>query len=306
MKRALASHWPEYLTEAAGLGLFMVSACGWGAFLEYPGSPARAAVTDPDVRRLLMGLLMGLTAIGLIHSPWGKRSGAHLNPSVTLTFLRLGKVAPWDAVFYIVAQFTGGLLGAAVAAVFFGRALAHPAVNYVVTTPGAGGASIAFLAEAAISFGLMVTVLIVSNTEKLARFTGVCAGALVAFYIALEAPLSGMSMNPARTLGSALPANTWTALWLYFTAPLLGMLLAAEAYLRIRGVQNVLCAKLHHHNSARCIFRCGYPDRMPRPFAEAAGTAPEENRLSHRPHFWSRRDRKDEPARVPVSHSRGG
>jgi aquaporin Z len=305
MKRALASHWPEYLMEAAGLGLFMVSACGWGAFLEYPGSPARAAVTDSDVRRLLMGLLMGLTAIGLIYSPWGKRSGAHLNPSVTLTFLRLGKVAPWDAVFYILAQFAGGLLGVAAAAAFLGRALAHPAVNYVATTPGAGGAALAFLAEATISFGLMGMVLVVSNTERLARFTGVFAGGLIAAYIALEAPLSGMSMNPARTVGSAVPANAWTALWVYFTAPLLGMLLAAEAYGRIRGAQRVICAKLHHHNSPRCIFRCGYHDRAQQ-VAGSSGTAPEENSLSRGPHSRSQRDRYNEPVRLPVPQSKGG
>lgn len=258
MRSALTNHWPEYLMEALGLGLFMISACAWGTLLEYPGSPARLALPDADLRRALMGVLMGLTAVGLIYSPWGKRSGAHLNPSVTLTFLRLGKVAPVDGLGYILAQFAGGLFGVAISAAVLGRPLADPAVNYVVTMPGPGGAPLAFLAETAISFGLMATVLIVSNTERLARFTGVFAGILVAAYITLEAPLSGMSMNPARTFGSALPANIWTALWLYFTAPLLGMLLAAEAYRRIRGAQHVICAKLHHHNDARCIFRCGY------------------------------------------------
>jgi len=81
---------------------------------------------------------------------------------------------------------------------------------------------------------------------------------LVAVYITFEAPISGMSMNPARTFGSAYWAHAWTALWIYFTAPPLGMLLAAELYLRIRGAHRVFCAKLHHHNSARCIFRCNF------------------------------------------------
>jgi aquaporin Z len=120
------------------------------------------------------------------------------------------------------------------------------------------GVGIAFLAEILISFGLMAVVLTVSNTVNLARFTGVFAGVLVAIYISLEAPLSGMSMNPARTFASALPAQLWTALWLYVTAPPLGMLLAAECYLRLRGAHSVICAKLHHQNNKRCIFRCGY------------------------------------------------
>ena len=256
--------------EAGGLGLFMLSACGWGALLEYPESPLRAAIPDANLRRLIMGLLMGLTAVGLIYSPWGQRSGAHLNPSVTLTFLRLGKVEGWDAAFYVLAQFAGGALGVALATLFLGRALADPAVDYVATIPGPRGATVAFLAETLISFALMFTVLVVSNTARWARFTGIFAGALVAIFITLEAPLSGMSMNPARSLGSAVPAHAWAALWFYFAAPLLGMLLAAELYLRVRGAQQVLCAKLHHHTSARCIFACGYRAQQNWPSATPA------------------------------------
>jgi len=136
--------------------------------------------------------------------------------------------------------------------------IAHPSVNYVVTVPGPGGPTVAFLAEVIISFGLMLVVLIASNTRNLARFTGLFAGLLVATYITVEAPISGMSMNPARTFGSALSAHVWTALWVYFTAPILGMLLAAESYLRLKGAREVFCAKLHHHNDKRCIFRCRY------------------------------------------------
>src|SRR5262249_26213500 len=136
----------------------------------------------------------------------------------------------------------------------------HPSVHYVTTEPGAGGVAIAFAAEFAISLILMAAVLAASNTQPLARFTGLVAGALVAAYILVEAPRSGMSMNPAPTLGSALPAQGWTALWIYFTAPPLGMLAAAEIYLRQRGAHGILCAKLHHDNNKRCIFRCGYAE----------------------------------------------
>jgi aquaporin Z len=81
---------------------------------------------------------------------------------------------------------------------------------------------------------------------------------LVALYITFEAPISGMSMNPARTFASAALAHHWTALWIYFTAPLVGMLAAAETYSRINGKRSVACAKLHHANRMRCIF-CGKP-----------------------------------------------
>jgi len=210
---------------------------------------------------------MGLTAVGLIYSPWGKRSGAHLNPSVTLAFLRLGRVAPWDGAFYVLAQFAGGIAGMWVAAGALGPELAHPAVNYVVTEPGRWGVLPAFGAEVAISLVLMLTVLNVSSTPRLAHFTGVFAGALVALWISIEAPVSGMSMNPARSLASAALAHHWRFLWLYFVAPPLAMVAAAEIF---RGAREhakragpidprevepwLRCAKLHHAQGVHCIF----------------------------------------------------
>ena len=257
MTTTLARHWPEYAMEAAGLGLFMASAGLFGVLLYHPASPAVCALPDPLVRRVFMALAMGLTATALIYSPWGQRSGAHLNPAVTLTFFRLGKIAGWDAVFYAIAQAAGGVSGIVVITALTDGWLAHPAVRYVTTLPGAWGVGVAFAAEVLISFGLMSVILAVSNTPRLARFTGLCAGVLVVMWIIVEAPLSGMSMNPARSLASALPANLWTAFWIYLTAPPLGMLLAAELHVRL-GRLPVLCAKLDHGGNRRCIFRCGY------------------------------------------------
>src|SRR5713101_2658420 len=110
-KRNPAGHWPEYFIEAWALGMFMVSAGVSTLLLESPASSLHTAIPDAFLRRLLIGAAMGLTAIALIYSPWGRRSGAHMNPAVTLSFLRLGKIAPSDAVFYIFAQFIGGTLG---------------------------------------------------------------------------------------------------------------------------------------------------------------------------------------------------
>ena len=244
--------------EAAGLSLFMISAGVFATFFEYPGSPARQAIANPWLRRSLMGLAMGLTAVAIIYSPWGKQSGAHINPAITLTFFRLGKIKPWDAYFYVVAQFAGALAGILLVALVLKSAIGHPSVRYVATVPGAHGRGVAFLAELVIAFFLMSVVLLATNSARMARFTGLFAGVLVATYILVEAPLSGMSMNPARTLASAVPARLWTALWIYFTAPPLGMLLAAEVYLRWKGRPKVMCAKLHHQNNKRCIFNCGY------------------------------------------------
>ena len=130
------SHWPEYAIEAALLGLFMVSACGFTVLLEHPASPVYRAIPSDFVRRSLTGLAMGGTAITLIYSGWGQRSGAHFNPAATLTFFRLGKVAPKDALGYVVAQFVGGVLGVMLSSAVLGQLLAHQRVRYAVTLPG--------------------------------------------------------------------------------------------------------------------------------------------------------------------------
>ena len=255
---ATTKHWPEYLMEATCLGLFMVSACSFTVLLEHPASAIRQTLPSAFARRCITGVAMGLTAIALIYSPWGKQSGAHLNPSITLTFFRLGKIEPWDAAFYIAAQFTGGTLGVLLSRLIWGHAITEQNVRYAATLPGAHGTGAAFVAEMVISFVMMTMVLNFSNAAQLARFTGVVAGALVATYITLESPLSGMSMSPARSFASAAPGGLWNSLWIYFTAPPLGMMLAAQVYVWFRGRHAIFCAKLHHQNDKRCIFRCNY------------------------------------------------
>ena len=260
MIAALKQHWPEYLMEAAELGLFMFSACAFTVLLYHPSSPVAQSINDGLVRRLMMGMAMGSTAIAIVFSPLGQRSGAHFNPSVTWTFFRLGKIDTRDAAFYTLFQFAGGIAGVMLASLTLGNLVADPPVNYAVTLPGPNGPVIAFFAEIFISFILMTVVLTVSNRKNLARWTGMFAGALVATYITLESPISGMSMNPARTFSSAVGAQVWMSLWIYFIAPPVGMLLAAEVYRRLTAGRTVACAKLHHHNNKRCIFRCNFQE----------------------------------------------
>ena len=251
------THWREYLIEVAALGTFMMSAATMTVMLEHPESPLHGVVAEPMTRRVLMGIAMGFTAAAIIYSPWGRRSGAHMNPAVTLTFLRLGKIDGHDALAYVGAQFVGGVLGIGLASFALARWIADPAVNYVATTPGVFGHAAAFAGEALISFLMMLVVLTASNQRRVAPFTGVIVAMLIATFIALEAPLSGMSMNPARSLGPDVVGDMWRGLWIYFVAPPLGMLAAAETFLRVRGRLAVRCAKLHHDRGP-CIFNCGY------------------------------------------------
>ncbi len=253
---ALKNHWPEYLIEAWCLGTFMLSACSFGVLLFNPHAPL--AYLSFDLRNILMGLAMGATAVAIITSPLGKRSGAHFNPAVTLTFLRLGKINGLDSIFYILFQFIGGTVGVLLAWILLGDLLADSAVNFVVTVPGSHGAGVAFGAEVVISFFMMTMILFTSNTASLSRLTPIIAGCFVAFYISIESPVSGMSMNPARSFASAAVSGKWAGLWIYFTAPPLAMLAAAEFFVRTRGLKRVLCAKLDHRGRARCIFSCDF------------------------------------------------
>jgi aquaporin Z len=246
----------EYVAEALGLGLFMVSAGVVATALDSPLSPLHQWIGNADLRRVLGGIAMGLTAIGLIYSPWGKRSGAHMNPAVTLAFLLLGKIGVRDAVYYVLAQFFGGVIGVLLVFGLFGDAFASQPVSFAVTMPGPGGAFVAFVAEFAISFGMLTAILHTAAHPRLAPLAGVAAGLLVALYISIEAPLSGMSMNPARSFASAAPGGLFDNLWIYFVAPLLGMLLAAALFRRSEKPAAV-CAKLVHDLSHPCIH-CGH------------------------------------------------
>jgi len=253
---SLTHHWPEYLMEAAALGIFMISAGAFTALLEYPASLVHQAIPNGDVRRGFIGIAMGATATGLIYSSWGKRSGAHMNPAVTFAFLRLGKIPLWDALFYILFQFLGGLAGVLSTAAILKGSFTQPPVNYVVTVPGRAGYMAAFVGELLIALFMMTMIVFVSNRSFMARYTGLFAGLLIAFYVTFEAPVSGFGMNPARSFASALPSGIWTAIWIYFTAAPLGMLLAAEGYLLVKGRDSIQCCKLHHRSARPCIF-CG-------------------------------------------------
>lgn len=256
MFNALKNNWRVYFCEALGLGVFMVSACVFSAALFHPESVA--ASLNPPLRFVLTGAAMGATAVLIFLSPFGRLSGAHINPAVTLAFWRLGKIDLRDAVFYVLFQFLGASAGVFAAWLVLGDRLAEKNVNFAVTAPNAYGALAALTAEFIISFGMMLTVLITSNHIKLSRFTPYFAGLLVAVYIALEAPVSGMSMNPARTFGSAVVANQWDSIWIYFVAPPLAMLAAAEVFRRAKGFEGVYCAKIYHRGEMRCIFKCRF------------------------------------------------
>jgi aquaporin Z len=254
MIRTLVCHWPEYLIEAVGAGTLVIAACGFAMLLFHPDSPLPHTVEGLVWRRLAMGIAMGATAAALVYSPWGKQSGAHFNPAVTLTYYRLGRVAPADALAYVLAQVMGALVAIGLMTLVFGRWLSHPVIHYVSAMPGMSGATITWLAEAILTLTTMTVVLAASNSPHFARWTGMLAALVTVANVSVLVPFVGTSANPARALATAVPAHAWQSLWIYLTAGPLGMLAAAAIYVRRHGHSAVFCAKLHHQNEKRCIF----------------------------------------------------
>ena len=246
MKKAFLTNWKLYLAEALGLAIFMLSASFFGAMLEAHDSSWHLALPATFTRTVIMGLLMGGTAIFIFYSPWTASSGAQINPAVTLTFLRLKKINLHDAIFYILFQFTGGTLAVYIMTVLMGHTLTAAPVNYVVTVPGKPGLWPAVIMEFVIAFVMMTMVLFTSSNKRTARFTKIIAGCLVCCYVIVSGPVSGFGMNPARSFASALPANTWTAFWLYLFIPVISMLCAAEFYLRFKSIKDISHTALWH------------------------------------------------------------
>lgn len=251
---SLRLHWPEFAMEFGEMTLYLLLTCVFSTLIQHPGSPVRQAITNDLARRACLGVSIGTTIGAIVMSPWGMQSGGHLNPAITFAFYQLGKVEFWDATFYGLAQFAGAVSGVALATLLLAGALQDPAIRYAATLPGMYGPSATFAAEITISCVLMLTVLFASNHNLLARYTPFLVGALYAIFITFEAPISGMSMNPARTFGPALLGRYWDSLWMYFLAPSLGMLFAARIFLWVRGGKEPYCAKVVHATERRCIF----------------------------------------------------
>ncbi len=247
----LKLNWKLYFIEAWALGMFMISAILFTILLEHPFFYFKTAIASALERRFFIGLGMGGTAVFLIYSGWGKKSGAHMNPAVTLTFLLLKRISRVDAFFYIVAQFIGGLCGVLLMLLLFPRFVQDASVNYVVTIPAGNGFAAAFIYEFLMSF-ILIEVILIAGNSALKKYTGYFAGLLLVIYISFEAPFSGMSINPARTIASALPAKEFTALWIYFIAPVGGMLLAGLLYRSIYNWRKGNCLNMMLHVKGNC------------------------------------------------------
>ena len=223
------ARWTAYLMEAGGLGGFVVFAGMLTIFLEHPDLPVMNGFLKdhPLLRRIPLGIIMGVY-VALITHFFGKTSGAHTNPAVTWIFFRLGKIKFQDALLYTLFQLAGAVFGALALKYFAGTLFSHERIFYGVTRPvPPHDMATAFIAEFVISFILMAVMLFASSSRIFERKIALITGILICLFLIFELPMSGMSLNPARSFAAAVAANEWDHFWIYLISPPLAMLLAS-------------------------------------------------------------------------------
>jgi aquaporin Z len=242
--------WPLWCAECLGTGLLVGVGCSVVILDFGASSPVAFLLPDPAIRRAVTGFLFGTVGALIAVSPVGVVSGAHINPSVTLAFWLEGRIRADVALGYVVAQLAGGALGAIA---LLGWGARGASVAYAATVPGPSGAAVALLGEAGATFCLVAGLLLLLGHRRTRRFTPVYIPFLFAMLVWLEAPLSGASTNPARSLGPGLVAGDLHGWWVYWAGPLLGTLAAVglRRVLPLARSFEIGVAKLFHFHRDR-------------------------------------------------------
>lgn len=196
------------------------------------GSAGLSAIDASKVSKLGASLAGGLIVTVMIYSI-GHISGAHMNPAVSLAFAAV-RHFPWPQVpFYIAAQLTG-----AISASYTLRELFQPSKEIGATSP-AGSHIQALIMEMVSTFTMVfISMAVATDTNATGQLSGVAVGSSVCIASIVAGPISGGSMNPARTLGPAIATSSYKGLWVYFVGPITGAVLAAWSYNVIRDTEH--------------------------------------------------------------------
>ncbi len=242
--------WPLWVSEFLGTLLLVGIGCSFVILDFGTGSPVAALLPDPGVRRAITGFLFGTVGALIAVSHVGVISGAHINPVVTLVFRLEGRMKNGVALGYVLAQLAGGVVGA-VPLLLWGASGAS--IAYAATLPGDAGPWVALLGETATTAALVAGLLLFVGHARLRRFTPALFPPLYALLVWLEAPLSGTSTNPARSLGPGLVAGDLRGAWIYWVGPLAGALavLALRRFLPVARRLEVGVAKVFHFEHDR-------------------------------------------------------
>ena len=197
----------------------MFCICFSATLLYATESPLKAVAIRTSVKPLIMGTTVALCTFLITRSRFGRRTGAHLNPSLTVTYFLFRRVHRWDALNYVVFQFAGAVAGVWVARAVLRDGLSRPPVRYAVTVPGNHGAAVASFLSSSCPGLLMGVVLFASNRKRLVSFSPLLVAFITIGYYGFCSSLSGFSVNPARSFSSALFAFVWQGIWIYLAAP---------------------------------------------------------------------------------------
>jgi aquaporin Z len=233
------------LAEFAGTGLLLLVGLSLVTFMFGAGSPMAVIIPSVALRRVITGFLFGGTGALIALSAIGRESGAHLNPVVTMAFRLYGKIDLRTAVVYVLGQLAGAVVGCLPLLLWgsMGRS-----VSFGATQPGQGySVSIALLGEVATTFAMVSLLIIFLGFRRIRPFTPAMFPLLYAVMVPLEASISGISTNPARSFGPAVVSGQWQAWWIYWAGPMLGALLASLACSVL--AKRITVAKLYHFDS---------------------------------------------------------
>jgi aquaporin Z len=247
--------WTLFLAEFAGTALLVAVGVSIVILDFGQGSPVAALLPDPGLRRLMTGFLFGATGASIAVSPLGKTSGAHINPVVTLAFWTKGKMTARHALGYMFAQLAGGVAGA-LPLLAWGRM--GGSIEFGGTFPGAGFTFLqATLGEVITTFGLIAGLFLFLGHSRLRAYTPLLFPFLYAVMVYLEAPVSGTSTNPARSIGPSLVAAHWRGWWIYWVGPLLGtfVALAAGKFCSPRRFEIEVAKIYHFDHDPHGVFR---------------------------------------------------
>lgn len=268
--KAAGWHPVDWACEFAGTAFQLAAGFSVVALLESPRSPATSALPAWS-RLVLIGIAFGVLAAAVALSPAGRRSGAHLNPAVTVGFWLRGHTPSRDVLGYVLAQAAGALAAAAVFAAAWGPWAASVNTARTVPEPHLGLFGVAGI-EAALTFGLLMTVFAMVSSPRTARWTPAVVTGVLAALIWAGAPHTGASMNPARTFGPDAVVSAYTAIWCYVAGPVVGAAIAAGAF----GVvtrRRTLTAKLFHDPEYPSVHATALPAK-PQPRRKQAGAGP--------------------------------
>ena len=234
-----------YLSECIGVAILLFLGLSIVIFNWGEGSVIAKQFPSPTFRTIVTGFLFGTVGCLVSISPVGRISGAHINPAVSIAFWIRGKMRFTTLLGYISGQMLGAIIGC-LPLLLWGKQGAS--IQYGITQPGIRGVWGAFYGEVFVTASLIFYLHIFIGSKKLRNYTPYGIPVLYALLNLLEADLSGDSTNPARSFGPAVVAGNFEYYWLYWCAPLVGVIIIALVF-RIRRIN-----RFYHMEKARVSF----------------------------------------------------